>query len=560
MPPQETTGSTSSSQRVAEEARLIRSTLSQRWSFERAASSYRVADSLHTLPELARQLAGADFGAVTVLDSEGLVTDMLYAGLTPEQAGRIGHPPRGSGLLGKLGDQDSPLRLDNLSEHSDSVGFPDDHPGMEALLGVRVTSVRGGIANLYVANRPGRPGFTEEDEQKILALAAYARLALDNRALYEEERSYRAAAEAAEQRLSAVIRGSSVGVVVKDARTGEFVQVSGEAQRISGVDFSHPPGPDAHPFEALYHHPDGTKMQRREIPMNISLRDHVQSGPEEVLFIRPDGMRMPVLVNAAPVFDAEGSLDSAVCVFVDVTKLKELEQAKDDFLSMITHDLRTPLTTIKGMAAAALHNAKSQQTDGLQENTVGFMEQIDEEVDYLTELISNLLDMTRIEAGADMFEPEVCHLADITQDSLSRIGRSREAQGRSIHPNVPPDLPALFADPSQIGRVMDNLLSNALKYSADGIEISAETTADGSQIRVQVADQGPGIPDDQALAVFDRFARLKDPARRGRQGSGLGLAICKSIIEAHSGTISVESSPRGSKFWFTLPVDTGGMK
>lgn len=538
--------------------RLIRSEISATDLTEAESGGRDVGMSLRTLPELARQLVGSDFAAVTVLDAHGSVTDMVYAGLTPEQASQIGHPPRGVGLLGKLGEQDRPLRLEKMSDHEDSAGFPPGHPQMESLLGVRVASGRGAKANLYVANLPGRPGFSKQDEQKVIALAAYARLALDNASLYEEERANRAAAEAAEQRLSAVIRGSSAGVVVKDAKTGEFVEVSGEALRVAGIDFSHKPEAGEHPFEALYHRPDGTKMSSYEIPMHTSLREHVSAGPSEVLFIRPDGTRIPVVVSAAPVFGPDGQLDSAVCVFVDVTKLKELERAKDEFLSMVTHDLRTPLTTIKGMAGAALEEARdSKRSDG-SENAINFLEQIDEEVDYLTELISNLLDMTRIEAGADMFEPEICHLADIAQDSLARIGRSREAKARPIHSNVPPDLPAIFADPAQIGRVLDNLLSNALKYSEGDIAVSARSIGDGNVVRIEVADRGPGIPNDQMNAVFDRFARLKDAGRRGRQGSGLGLAICKSIVEAHSGKIGVDSSPRGSVFWFTLSVDLGG--
>ncbi len=534
-------------------ARLMRSTLAEPAPAEgtRSDKRYAVSSALHTLPELARQMVGADFGAVTVLDSDGRVLDMLYAGLTEEQANSIGAPPKGIGLLGMLGENDGPLMLERMSEHSKSSGFPPGHPEMEALLGVCVSSGGDSTANLYVAKRPGQGSFSEEDRQKIVALAAYARIALDNARLYEDEHNLRASAEAAEQRLAAVIHGSAAGVVVKDAADGHFVQVSGEASRITGIEFSeHSPGDD-HPFARLYHRTDGTPMQVDEIPMHIALSEGVPAGPLEVLFIRPDGERLPVLVSAAPVFDSYGELDSAVCVFVDVTRLKELEQAKDDFLSMITHDLRTPLATIKGMAAAALTAATRSDTDG----AVSFLEPIDDEVDYLTELVSNLLDMTRIEAGGDVFEFEVCHLADITQDSLARMSRVRDAINRDIHSNVPPDLPNIYADPGQIGRVLDNLVSNALKYSDERIGITARRVPGRDEVRVEVDDRGPGIPTEQQAAIFDRFARLK--GSNGRQGSGLGLAICRSIVNAHSGQIGVDSNGHGSVFWFTLPLDTG---
>lgn len=537
-------------------ARLIRSTLAaqaQSDGRERESGVDDIVASLTTLPELARQLIGADFAAVTVLDADGAVIDMLYAGMSPEVADKIGAPPKGIGLLGRLGENDSPLMLDKMSGHPHSAGFPPNHPEMDALLGVRVSSGGQSTANLYVAKSPGNGAFTEEDRQKMTALAEYARIALDNAQLYEEERRLRASAEAAEQRLEAVIRGSAAGVVVKDASDGHFMQVSGEAHRITGIDFpEHVPG-EVHPFERLYHHTDGTPMQREEIPMNIALTKGVSSGPSEVLFIRPDGTRLPVVTSAAPVFDSYGNLDSAVCVFVDVTRLKELERAKDDFLSMVTHDLRTPLATIKGMAAAALSAATSADTDG----AISFLEPIDDEVDYLTELVSNLLDMTRIEAGGDVFDFEVCHLADIAQDSFARMNRTRDARGRDIHTNVPPDLPSIYADPSQIGRVLDNLISNALKYSDGGIGITARNVPGEKRVQIEVDDHGPGIPVEHRTAVFDRFARLKGSGTTGRQGSGLGLAICKSIINAHSGQIGVESNRNGSVFWFTLPMDTG---
>ncbi len=540
----------------ARQARLIRSTLAPATepdSNGQRNGQHDIADSLVSLPELARQMVGAEFGAITVLDSDGRVIDMVYAGLTPEEASKIGAPPRGVGVLGRLGDSNQPLLLDKISDDPNSVGFPPHHPPMDALLGVCVSTDGPATANLYVGNGPGKGTFSESDREKITALAAYARIALDNAQLYEEERGLRSSAEAAEQRLSAVIRGSAAGVVVKDAATGRFLHVSGEAHSITGTDFTESEAGDGHPFEHLYHHVDGTPMVREEIPMNVALNKGESSGPIEVLFIRPDGSRLPVVASAAPVFDSYGELDSAVCVFVDVTKLKELEQAKDDFLSMVTHDLRTPLTTIKGMAAAALGAATRSDT----ESAVSFLEPIDDEVDYLTELVSNLLDMTRIEAGGDVFEFEVCHLADIAQDSFARMSRTRDARRRDIHTNVAPDLPAIFADPGQIGRVIDNLVSNALKYSDNGIGITARILPGEGKIRVEVDDRGPGIPPEHQTAIFDRFARLKGSETAGRQGSGLGLAICKSIITAHSGEIGVNSSRNGSVFWFTLPMDVG---
>jgi signal transduction histidine kinase len=262
-----------------------------------------------------------------------------------------------------------------------------------------------------------------------------------------------------------------------------------------------------------------------------------------------------MLVSAAPVFAADGTPDTAVSVFLDMTRVKEVDQVKDDFLSMVTHDLRSPLATIKGLNAAAIGAFR----EGSRDEVRGLLESMDEEADYLTELVSNLLDMSRIEAGADIFDLELCHLADISHDIVARLRRSREGRGRDIHLNVPASLPPVFADPAQIGRVVANLMSNALKYSDGDIEVTASFDPERRRIRVEIKDRGPGIPEDQQSIIFDKFGRLKTGKTRGREGSGLGLAICKSIVESHHGEIGVISVPgRGSTFWFDVPAEPDG--
>ena len=148
-------------------------------------------------------------------------------------------------------------------------------------------------------------------------------------------------------------------------------------------------------------------------------------------------------------------------------------------------------------------------------------------------------------------------LADIVQDAVRRARRSRHGTGRQIEVDVPTYLPLIFADPNQIGRVLDNLLSNALKYSDGDVTIRSLIADDGGCILTEVSDSGRGIPQNQQQEIFDKFYRLRQTGQRGREGAGLGLAICKSIISSHGGDIGVESTwRRGSTFWFKLPVET----
>ncbi len=508
-------------------------------------------EALAALPDLARRLVGADYAAVTVLDGSGRVQRMYHAGLSREQTENIGPPPTGRGVLGALGPQDAPLRLDNISGHPRSVGFPSHHPPMEALLGVKVGG--GGLkANLYVANAPGRSSFTLRDEELVKALAGYARLAIANEELLGRESALREQTEQAIRQLEAVIHASPAAVIVFDASTHRVLTANATARSLTDIPLApgSPGGPEEAPLRFL--HADGSALKPEETPSVRAAAVGKPVGPVEILFAWPDGTRKPMLCSAAPVFAPGGGVTSVVVVFQDLSHAKELDQVKQDFFSMVTHDLRSPTATIKGITRSALAEVESGSS------TARYLDEIDEEADFLTDLVSNLLDMSRIEAGVNLFEPESCHMADIVDDAIRRARRSRLAAGREITADVPADLPPLFADPQQAGRVLDNLLSNALKYSAGPVFVRSFVDR-GSRIVTEVTDKGEGVPASHIDGIFSKFFRVRQGMRRGREGAGLGLAICKAIIEAHNGEIGVRSKEReGSTFWFALPAEVRG--
>jgi signal transduction histidine kinase len=301
------------------------------------------------------------------------------------------------------------------------------------------------------------------------------------------------------------------------------------------------------PFTMLTH--DGRLLSQDETPFMRASATRGAIAPTEITLVNRDGSRMPVLCSAAPVLGEAGTVESVVLVLQDLSNLKQIEQVRADFFSMVTHDLKTPVSTIKGIARAA-------QGESNDPSVATYFDAIDEEADHLTELISNFLDMSRIEAGAGILDPETCHIADLVDDAVRRARRGRPGAGRTIETDVYPGLPALYADPAQIGRVLDNLVSNGLKYS-DG-PLTVRAYADGGRVVTEVIDRGVGVPAEHMSDVFSKFFRVKRSDRRGREGAGLGLAICKAIVEAHRGEIGVRSKEReGSTFWFTLPEDTG---
>jgi signal transduction histidine kinase len=230
-------------------------------------------------------------------------------------------------------------------------------------------------------------------------------------------------------------------------------------------------------------------------------------------------------------------------------RLAELDQLKSEFVSMVSHELRTPLGLIKGYVGTLLRPDMAVDEPTRRE----FLQVIDEETDRLTELVANLLDMSRIEAGTLRVEPRPTELAPLLMECTTRL-HAREPD-RALRLDVPADLPPVLADDRRIIQVVDNLLTNAASYTPPDAPIALEARAVDGRVEVAVADGGPGIPPDKRELVFEKFVRL--PGERGPRvgGTGLGLAICRGIVQAHGGRIWVESDGgSGSTFAFSLPT------
>jgi signal transduction histidine kinase len=250
-----------------------------------------------------------------------------------------------------------------------------------------------------------------------------------------------------------------------------------------------------------------------------------------------------------PISDAGGGSLGLGLLLRDITREKEIDELKSQLLSTVSHELRTPLASIKGFATTLLR----EDVDWDETSRREFLSIIDEESDRLTELISNLLDMSRVEAGILRVEPEPTDLRPIIQETAAEF--QMMTRSHDIHIHLPQTLPMVKADPRRARQVLRNLVENAIKYSPDGGDILISTQVNRDQVQTSVADQGIGIDAQQLKHVFDRFYQVDSASTRKVGGSGLGLSICKAIIEAHQGEIWVESQPGvGSTFHFTLPL------
>jgi two-component system sensor histidine kinase KdpD len=230
--------------------------------------------------------------------------------------------------------------------------------------------------------------------------------------------------------------------------------------------------------------------------------------------------------------------------------LEESDRLKSAILSSVSHELRTPLATIKAAVSSLRSGEVRWESDARPE----LLAAIDDETDHLNMVVGNLLDMSRIEAGALQPKREWNILSEILGGVLVRMRRLSELHGLEI--DVPDDLPLLPVDYVQIEQVFSNLLSNSIKYAPAGSVIRVRAWLEDSVVRVQVSNQGPQVPKEHLNRIFDKFYRITNAERV--TGTGLGLSICKGIIEAHGGRIWAENLPDGFGFNFTLPTSWDG--
>ena len=366
-------------------------------------------------------------------------------------------------------------------------------------------------------------------------------------------RAQLASAETERQRLEVLVRTSPAGVLVVDARTRTVASVNQEAERILGV----PPRPgsklERYQAVAAYRRPDGRQYSIEERPLSRALNQGETVRAEEILLERPGGGSVTVLASATPIYSKDGEIESAVAIIQDMTPLEEMERLRSEFLGMVSHELRSPLSAIKGSAATVLSaSTPFDSTEMLQ-----FFRIIDRQADRLRDLISSLLDITRIEAGilSLTLEPSsLVHMADEARSTfLSGGGRHR------VDVDLPMDLPPIAADERRIVQVLSNLLVNASRYSPDSstIRVTASRLEDSPHLAVSVIDKGMGVSADRLPHLFKKFSRIDaDREEQTAERAGLGLAICKGIVEAHGGRIWAESEGegRGTRFIFTMPV------
>src|SRR6266700_3619955 len=493
-----------------------------------------------------RRLVDVQSAAVLLPDEEGVLHVLESSGLSAHYDHSLSLSPEqvSSAPVQALREGKPVQKL--LGPNTSSLTYEE---GFRSVLAIPIISRHAGGVVLLVHRTEPRP-FNQNEIDLLLTFANYATLAWEHAVLYESsderlrevaqenERLYQQASE--EKQTLAAIMGSMSDGLVLTGIDGTVLYANVGARTIVGLPIA---AWEGNSISALYDSLRTTAVDHVEWEQTLK-RVQSDKAPEVVVEIRRDGRHRAIHLRLFDVRDESGRAIGRGLLLRDVTRERELEEFKTTLLAAVGHEVRTPLAAIKGYASTLL-----------QEDIIWpladqrhFLQTISSEADRLAQLVSNLLDLSRQEAGLLLLKRVPTRIQNLVAKTIERLNHS----GVTISVQLPDDLPLVNIDSGRIEVVLHNLVANALVYGEGEVHITAEKREDA--IIVAVSDNGPGIDPDELPHVFERFYR----ARHGRQqrsgGTGLGLAICKAFIEAHGGIIWIESNMHGTTISFSLPL------
>ncbi len=383
----------------------------------------------------------------------------------------------------------------------------------------------------------------ENDYRLLQSFADQAAIAVHNARLYERSNHER-------KRLAAILDHSADGVMILDSDL-RVESWNRAITRMTGLTADHAIG---RPHDVVI------RWESRELGQ--TLEEAIQDGwpcnasatnPAGTVYVqgdieRLDGTTLSVGITYAPLTREDGTLQNIIANVRDITHFREAERLKSTFISVISHELKTPVALIKGYADAL--NREDAHWD---QNTVrNGLTVIEEEADRLTELIENLLAASKLQAEGMKIVQEDVRLPRLAQQAIERF--QTQTDHHTLIASFPDDFPVITGDSRRLRQVLDNLVSNAIKYAPNGGEIAIRGTYDDHWVQVDVSDQGDGIPPDQIDRIFERFYRVNNSLAQKAPGTGLGLYLASAVINAHRGKIWASNNPDGgATFTFVLP-------
>ena len=407
--------------------------------------------------------------------------------------------------------------------------------GFRTVLAIPIISRHAGAVVLLVHRTEPHP-FNQNEIDLLLTFANYATLAWEHAILYERS-DVRLREE--KQKLEAIMGSMSDGLVLTGI-DGTVLYANQGASGVVGL-----PGAALvrHPISVLYNALRAAAADAASCQQALARVESTEAA-ETIVEIKRADQRRVIHLRLFDVGDERGQSIGRGLLLRDITRERELDEFKSALLAAVGHELRTPLAAIKGHASTLLQQDVSWSIADQRH----FLQTISSEADRLAQLVSNLLDLSRQEAGLLLLNREPIRVQDLVAKAIERLSLS----GATLSLHIPDDLPPVNVDGARIEVVLHNLVTNALIYGEGEVDITAERR--GNVVVLSVSDNGPGMAPDELPHVFDRFYRTLHARQQHSGGTGLGLAICKAFVEAHKSAIWAESSVQGTTIAFSLPL------
>ncbi|MGD8731683.1 MAG: ATP-binding protein [Anaerolineales bacterium] len=444
-----------------------------------------------------------------------------------------------NGLLEDIPDHGDPARF-ALPEINRRLQSITKAASMGLLTGVGLPLIaQQEVIGVIFVFRAYQARFSSDDRNLLSAFASQAAIAAQNARLFTEINQQK-------QHLDAVLDSAADGILMLDANF-RILRANRTFARLTGYKQE-----DC----VAQKHDDVIRWLRRDT--EASLEQAKASGwpqtEQATLYVEgdlitKDGGAVSVGITYAPAIDQTGNLLSIVATVRDITKFREAEELKSTFISIISHELRTPVALIKGYVGTLRREDAEWDPDIVRDS----LAVIEEESDRLASLIDDLLEASRLQAGALELKRSEVALDDLAERMARRFQTQSEAHIFKVQFDEP--IPVVPADENRLMQVLSNLLSNAIKYSPDGGTITISGRTRGDHVVICVQDEGPGIAIEDVPRIFDLFYRSNQAARKTK-GAGLGLFLAKAVVEAHGGNIWVDDRvEKGARICFSVPQD-----
>jgi PAS domain S-box-containing protein len=505
----------------------------QRLSFQERKQIYDAI--VHNVVGLNRAHAGALM--LSVPGTDDFLPDASY-GFGPDAQEILRLEGAGAGIIHRIGIERRPLQVYDLrgSATSELRTSP-----VRSLLGAPIISPDDRVLGVLLIGLLVPHRYSNAEVKKLEAYALQIAGILETMSATGEREFELQQARDEQRRLERVIAAIPEAVVVV-APDHSVVATNAVAEELfcTGIDRD---------FSKRLLAPDGESIDEDELPIQRAMEAGEPIEGIELAIDRGGHLR-PLLASAAPILDQNGKVTAVVGAFRDITTLKEAARIKDEFVSVVSHELRSPLTPIRGYVQLV---ARELAREGGHELQVKRLNSIDGHVVRLARLVDDLLDVSRLRAGSLEIRPLPSDLVELTRDVIQvrSIGESSDRiQLVTKHESIRGEW-----DPDRIQQVIDNLVGNALKYSPPTGQVTVTVDVVADRAAISVADEGPGISEVDRQNIFGAFFRTSDATSSQAPGLGLGLYICRELVRAHDGTIEVVEAPGGgAEFRVLLPM------